>query len=249
MKKILLALTAVCACVPVWADVTPLPEIQFNFIYNTEKHPLINPRGSELVQCKDRLCQESTPLGQYGAQKLTCGPGTCEAVAYDFEPFEQLIVAFEDGSVRKSNIFSVQDNTLITQLNVYVEADRLDVQPVDTPTNEPLYKRPQMWGSLALILVLELLCATAFIFYQQKRFTILYGVAIANVLTTAVTWGFLVHYVAQSALLWIFCVLAEACLIALINRKDITLKEAATLSIMMNVTSYTLGMILSFIFA
>ena len=37
--------------------------------------------------------------------------------------------------------------------------------------------------------------------------------------------------------------------IALINRKDITLKESATLSIMMNVTSYTLGMILSFMSA
>lgn len=248
MKKILLLFLLFVAYLPARADVVPLPEIQFNFIYNTEKHPLINPQGSELLQCKDRLCKENTPLGIYGAQKLTCGPGTCEAVAYDFEPFQQLVVAFEDGSVRTSNIFSVQD-TLITQVNVWVEPDTLRVEPVNTPPNEPLYKRPQAWGSLLLILVLELLCAAAFIFYQQKRFTILYGVAIANVLTTAATWGLLVHYVAQSALLWIFCVLAETVLIALINRKDITLKESATLSIMMNVTSYTLGMILSFILA
>ncbi len=248
MKKILFVLAALIACVPAGADVNPLPEIQFHFIYNTDKHPLINPQGSELLQCKDRLCTENAPLGVYGAQKLTCGPGACEAVAYDFEPFQQLIVAFEDGSTRTSNVFSVKD-TLITQVNVWVEENSLHVEPVNTPPNEPLYKRPQMWGSLALILVLELLCATAFIFYQQKRFTILYGVAVANVLTTAITWGFLVHYVAQSALLWIFCVLAEAGLIALINRKDITLKESVTLSIMMNVTSYTLGMILSFMLA
>ncbi len=248
MKKILLILTTFMAFLPAWADVNPLPEIQFHFIYNTDKHPLINPQGSELLQCKDRLCKESTPLGVYGAQKLTCGPGMCEAVAYDFEPFEQLLVAFEDGSTRLSNVFSVKD-TLITPMNVWVEEDGLRVEPVNTPPNEPLLRRPQVWGSLALILLLELICAAAFIFYQQKRFTILYGVALANVLTTVATWGFLVHYVAQSALLWIFCVLAEAGLIALINRKDITLKESLTLSIMMNVTSYTLGMILSFMFA
>lgn len=248
MKKFLLAFLCVAAWLPTMAEVSPLPEIQFNFIYNTEDKPLIRPQGSELITCKDRLCMQSAPLGIYGSQRMQCGPGTCEAVAYEFDPFAQLTVAFEDGSTRTSNIFALQ-RALIHKLNVYVEADKLAVEPVDTPPLEPLWKRPQAWGALSLILVLELLCAAAFILYTKKRFTILYGVAIANVITAVLTWCLLVHFVAESALWWVFGVLLEAVFIRLINYKDITLKEAATLSVMTNVTSYTLGMILSFIIA
>ena len=245
MKKILLSLLAFCAFLPAGAEIAPLPEVQFHFIYQTDAHPLISPARTELVLCKDLLCMNATPLGVYGSQKMTCGGGACAAVAYEFEPFAQLSVTFEDGKTRPSNVFAVPDG-LINQFNVYVGPEDLTVEPVDTPPQEALWKRPQAWGALSLILVLELLCATAYIVYTKKRFTILYGVAIANVITAALTWGILVHWVAQSAVWWIACVVLETVLVRLINRKDITLKDSATLCIMTNVTSYTLGMILSF---
>lgn len=248
MKKILLTLTVFLISLSAWAEVSPLPEIQFNFIYNTEQKPLINPAGSEFVGCKDRLCIQTEPLGTYGSQRLKCGPGACTAIAYEFEPFARLIMSFEDGSTRISNIFALS-NELIHKFNVYVNQDDVVVEPVDTPATESLWSRPQAWGALALILVLELLCAAAFILYTKKRFSILYGVAIANVITAVVTWAFLVHYVAQSALWWLFGVVLEAIIIRLINYKDISLKDAGILSIMTNVTSYTLGMIISFIIA
>ena len=245
MKKILLSLFAFCAFLPAGAEISPLPEAQFNFIYETDARPLINPRGAELVQCKDRLCMSAEPLGVYGSQKMTCGGGACTAVAYEFEPFAQLTVPFEDGKIRQSNVFTVPD-ALLNHFNVYVGPESLKIEAVDTPPQEALWKRPQAWGALSLILVLELLCAAAYIIYTKKRFTILYGVAIANVLTAALTWGILVHYVAQSAVWWVVCVALETVLIRLINRKDISLKDSAILCIMTNVTSYTLGMILSF---
>ncbi len=248
MKKILLVLAIFLGSLPIWAEVSPLPEIQFNFIYNTEQKPLINPRASEFIGCKDRLCVQTEPLGIYGSQRMDCGPGTCTATAYEFEPFARLIISFEDGSTRMSNIFALS-NELIHKFNVYVNPDTLTIEPVDTPASESLWSRPQAWGALALILVLELLCAAAFILYTKKRFTILYGVAIANVITAVVTWSFLVHYVAQSALWWLFGVVLEAIFIHVINRKDISLKDASMLSVMTNVTSYTLGMIISFIIA
>lgn len=248
MKKILLTLTVFLVTFPLWAEVSPLPEIQFNFIYNTEQKPLINPSASELVECKDRLCIQTEPLGTYGSQRLACGPGTCVATAYEFEPFARLIMSFEDGSTRISNIFSVS-NELIHKFNVYVNQDNVAVEAIDTPPTESLWSRPQAWGALALILVLELLCAAAFILYTKKRFSILYGVAIANVVTVTITWSLLVHYVSQSALWWLFGVVLEALLIRLINHKDISLKDATILSILTNVTSYTLGMIISFAIA
>lgn len=248
MKKIFLTMTLFLTSLTTWAEVSPLPEIQFNFIYNTQAKPLIQPTASEFIGCKDRLCVESSPLGVYGSQRMECGGGACNAVAYEFEPFARLIISFEDGSTRMSNIFELS-NQLIHKFNVYVNQDNLSVEPVDTPPWESLWKRPQAWGALLLILSLELLCAAAFILYTKKRFTILYGVAIANVITALITWCFLVHFVAQSALWWLFGVVLEAIIIRLINRKDITLKDAGTLSIMTNVTSYTLGMIISFIIA
>ncbi len=248
MKKILLSLLAFCAFLPAGAEISPLPEAQFNFIYEMDARPLIRPQQAELVQCNDRLCLQAQPLGVYGSQKMTCGGGACTAVAYEFAPFAQLTLGFEDGKTRQSNVFSMPDN-LINHFNVYVHAERLSVEAVDTPPQEALWKRPQAWGALALILVLELLCAAAYLIYTKKRFTILYGVALANVLTAALTWGILVHWVAQSAVWWLVCVVLETVLVRLINRKDISLKDAATLCIMTNVTSYTLGMILSFMWA
>ena len=248
MKKILLFAFCLTACLTAGAEVAPLPEIQFNLIYNTQAHPLINPLKSELMECKDRLCATAEPLGIYGSQKMTCGPGTCTAVAYEFAPFAQLTLSFEDGKTRQSNIFPVPD-TLINVFNVYMDTNTLTVEAVDTPPQEALWKRPQAWGALTLILVLELLCTAAFILYTKKRFTILYGVAIANVLTAALTWCILVHYIAQSAIWWLVCVGLETVLVRLMNYKDISLKESATLCVMTNVTSYTLGMILSFMWA
>lgn len=248
MKKILFVWLVLLAGNLGWAEVSPLPEIQFNFIYNTEEKPLINPRGSELVGCSDRLCTQAKALGVYGSQKMTCGGGACRAIAYEFEPFQRLMIAFEDGTIRASNIFELPKK-LVSKFNVYVEKDNLQVEPVDTPPTEALWKRPQAWGALALILILELLCAAAYILYTKKRFAILYGVAIANVITVILTWCLLVHWIAQSAVWWCICVALETILIRLINTKDISLKDACILSIMTNVTSYTLGMILSFMWA
>ena len=245
MKKILLNLLVFCACLPAGAEISPLPEAQFNFIYETDARPLIDAQRTELVQCKDRLCLTAEPLGVYGSQKMTCGGGSCTAVAYEFEPFAKLVVAFEDGKIRQSDVFALPE-TLINPFNVYVGPEALRVEAVENPPKETLWKRPQAWGALSLILVLELLCATAYIVYTKKRFTILYGVAIANLVTVFLTWGMLVHWVAQSAVWWLVCVGLEAALIRLINRKDISLKDSAILSIMTNVTSYTLGMIISF---
>ena len=248
MKKIILLFALFLTYFPLRAEVSPLPEIHFNVVYNTQNKPLINPRGSELINCKDRLCMQAEPLGIYGSQRMQCGGGICQATAYEFDPFAKLILLFEDGKTRSSEVFALP-NTLISKFNVFVEDDNLQVEPIDTPPTESLWKRPQAWGALALILLLELICGAAYVLYTKKRFTILYGVAIANVITAIFVWALLVHWIAQSAIWWIFAVISEAVLIWVINRKDISLEDASVLSIMTNVTSYTLGMIISFAIA
>lgn len=249
MKKLLLLILCCFGfLVPACADILPLPEVDYSFIYNTEGHPLIDPIHSEQIQCQDSLCLQQDPLGQYGLQKLTCGLGTCTAVAYRFTPYQKLIIAFSDGSVRESNVFMVP-STLYTRFNVQVESDKLWVEPSHyTPA---LFERVsgQMWGAMLLILILELLTAVAYLIYTKRSFIILYSVAFSNIISTLLVWLFLPHWLSSAFILWLSCFVAEGCLIGLLNRKRITWPQAFQLSCAMNVTSYALGMILSFMFA
>ncbi|MBO5011635.1 MAG: hypothetical protein J6C49_04180, partial [Elusimicrobiaceae bacterium] len=80
MKKLLAFILLFCAFSPLWANVSPKPEMEFSFIYNTQAKPLIDPLHSEQIQCADNQCIQSAPLGYYGIQKLYCGSGACISV-------------------------------------------------------------------------------------------------------------------------------------------------------------------------
>ena len=245
MKKFFLLLLLITPFISAWADVFPKPEMEFSFIYNTAAKPLIRPALSEQIQCTDNQCQESKPLGHYGLQKLYCSAGTCFSVAYEFSDYQKLVLAFEDGTRRESNIFPAT-NKLRAHYNVYVNENDLLVEPTDTPADWGAWARRDALLSLFIILILELVAAAAYLIYTQKSFTILYSVAAANLITTLLLWTLFTRYASSTALLWIFCVVSEALLIRLMNLKSIRLTQAFTLSFTMNVTSYSLGMILSF---
>lgn len=245
MKKLLVLLLLFVPFFPAWADVSPKPEMEFVFIYNTDKKPLINPALSEQIQCSDNQCIESKPLGHYGLQKLYCSPTSCFAVAYEFADYQRLILAFEDGTERESNIFP-SSHKLRARYNVYINRDNLQVEPTNIMPDLGAWARKDALFSLVIILLLELIAAIAYLIYTQKSFTVLYSVVIANLITTFLSWILLSHYISGTALLWIFCVLAETLIMRLMNLKKLKLKDAFVLSIAMNVTSYSLGMILSF---
>ena len=248
MKKLTLLALLVALFTPAWADITPKPEIQFSFIYNTDNKPLINPTHSEQIQCKDSLCMQSEPLGSYGKQKLYCSAGTCYAIAYKFDPYQKLSIAFTDGSVRESNIFPVGKD-LFNRYNVYVERNSLLVEPSGYEPGLLEHGHGNMWLALLLILILELVAALAYLIYTQKSFVVLYSVAVVNILTTLLGWTILPHFISSTFILWFFCAVSEALCIWAVNRKYLTLEDAAKLSLIMNVTSYSLGMIFAFMIA
>lgn len=245
MKKLFILLLLLAPFFPAWADVSPRPEMDFSFIYNTDYKPLVSPALSEQIQCADNQCLESKPLGHYGLQKLYCSPGNCFSVAYEFADYQKLILAFEDGTRRESNIFP-SAHKLRAHYNVHINANDLTVELTDTVPGLSEWARKDALFSLVLILLLELAAAVAYLIYTQKSFTILYSVAVANVITTFLSWMLLSRYMADGALLWVFCVLAETLILRLMNLKKLKLQNAFALSVAMNVTSYSLGMILSF---
>ncbi len=248
MKKILLVALLSCCMIPAWADVSPKPEMDFSFIYETENKPLIDPAHSEQIQCTDNQCLESKPLGHYGIQKLYCSAGKCFSVAYEYTDFQKLIISFEDGSIRESNIF-IAPRKLRARFNVYVHEKALFVEPTDLVPDANAWTRLDAWLSLIIILILELLAAAAYVIYTKKSFHILYSVAIANLITTAVSWLYLAWYVPESTLLWLFCLVVETLIIRYMNLKQLSLAQSFMLGLAINVTSYSLGMMLSFILA
>jgi len=248
MKKLFLLTLLISLFTPVWADMMPLPKADFLLIYNTEAKPLLDPLHSEQIQCKDALCMEQKPLGAYGSQRLICGGGACTATAYRFEPYQRLVLAFTDGSVRESNIFA-QPKNFDTRFAVYVEKDRLIVENTDYKKGFLEGIRYEIWGALFITLLLELLAAFAYLIYTQKSFTILYSVAGAHIVTTLFMWTVLARFITGIFLLWLFCFLAEALCVWVVNRKQLSFTQALQLSCAMNVTAYSLGMIFAFIFA
>ncbi|WP_428074090.1 hypothetical protein [Candidatus Avelusimicrobium luingense] len=244
MKKLFLSLLLFLPLIA-WADVSPKPEMEFSFIYNTQNKPLIDPLLSEQIQCTDNQCLESKPLGHYGLQKLYCKAGNCFSVAYEYSDFQKLVIAFTDGTKRESNIFPAA-HKLRARYNVYVDKDKLTVEPSNVTPDLGAWARADALFSLFLVLLLELIAAAAYLMYTQKSFTILWSVAVANVVTMAVSWILLAWYASDTAFLWIFYVVAEMLIIRLMNIRKLALKDAFMLAITMNVTSYSIGMILSF---
>ncbi len=248
IKKLVFLMLVSCFVVPAWADVSPKPEMEFSFIYETQNKPLIDPAHSEQIQCSDNQCLESKPLGHYGIQKLYCSAGKCFSVAYEYTDYQKLVIAFTDGSVRESNIF-LAPRKLRARFNVYVFEKALMVEPTDLIPDASGWTRLDAWVSLFIILILELLAASAYVIYKRKSFRILYSVAIANLLTTTVSWLYLAWYVPESTLLWLFGLVAETLIIRYMNLKQMSLGESFVLSLVINVTSYSLGMMLSFVLA
>ena len=248
MKKLLLITLLTCLMLPAWADVSPKPEMDFSFIYETENKPLIDPAHSEQIQCSDNQCLESKPLGHYGIQKLYCSAGKCFSVAYEYTDFQKLVISFVDGSIRESNVFTAP-RKLRARFNVHVHENNLTVEPTDLIPDASGWTRLDAWASLLIILILELLAAAAYAVYTKKSFRILYSVVVANLLTTAVSWLYLAWYVPESTLLWLFSLVAETLIIRYMNLKRLSFGESFTISLVINITSYSIGMMLSFILA
>lgn len=245
MKKFVLSFLLTCIILPAWADVSPKPEMQFTFIYNTASAPAINPDASEQIQCEDNQCLDPKPLGSYGLQKLYCSAEKCFSISYGYARYQKLIIGFQDGTKKESNIFKTPA-ALRSSFNVYVNDDGLEVALSQEQKPYSNITRKDAWASLLIILVLELAAAWAYISYMHKPLRILYAVPVANVLSMFATWFFLAGYIQETAFLWIFCLLFETVFIWMLNRKYLTLTNAFNLSFAMNVTSYSLGMVISF---
>ena len=248
MKKLIALIFFVFVLTPLWAGIAPKPEMDFTLQYQTASKPAVLAETSEQIQCADNQCLEPAPLGQYGIQKLYCQANECFSIAYEYEPFQQLVLDFSDGVKRSSNVFrtpaSLRNNFIVT-----VRERDLLVTPSPTPQKVNALLRADAWASLIIILLLELLAAYLYLKYTGKSYCVLYSVLLVNIISMPVSWQVLGQVVTEQWFIWFFCFVAEALLLWVLNRKRLAVKDAFNLSFAINVTSYSVGMILSFLLA
>ncbi|MGB2579798.1 hypothetical protein AAIR98_001717 [Elusimicrobium simillimum] len=245
MKKILFLLlmtAAVCA----HADFSPKPEIDFIFTNKNSEKLQIVPEYSELIVCADALCDKSEPLGHYGMQKLYCDRDTCHAVTYDFKPYAKLFVMFSDGVQRESNVFKVHEK-IFSKYTVDINGDDLKISFKESSNTVSEMLKLDTIFSVVSSFILEILAALAFLAVMKKPFSIMKAVVIANILTLPATWFLLPRYIAQSYIIWILTFLIEVGLIYLLNKRRINLHDSVLLALVTNISSYSFGMMLSFV--
>ena len=248
MKKFYFLLACLLCFAPVWGSVAPKPEMNFTLLYATENHPTILPDNSEQIQCSDNQCIQSAPLGHYGLQQLYCRPNGCFSIAYEYQPFQKLILAFSDNKLRVSNVFRTPTK-LRGSFNVVVRDNDIVVEPTVYKPHINDLLRADAWSSLIIILVLELITAWLFLKYTGKSYRVLYSVFVLNLISMPVAWMMLGPVVTESWIIWLACLLFEAFFLWLLNRRRLALRDAFNLSLAINVTSYTVGMIISFLLA
>lgn len=248
MKRFLSFIFLVFIIMPAWAGIAPKPEMNFTLQYQLDTKPALVADTSEQIQCADNQCQQATPLGQYGIQKLYCDTNSCFSIAYEYEPFQQLVLDFADGVKRTSNVFRTP-SSLRNSFIVIVRPHDLQVIPSPTPQKFNALLRVDAWASLIIILILELLAAWLYLKYTGKSYCVLYSVLLVNLISMPLSWQVLSPIATEPWFIWFFCFIGEAFILWILNRKRLSAKDACNLSFAINVTSYSVGMIISFLLA
>lgn len=106
------------------ADVGPKPTMSFDFVGETSSPPAIVV--GTLMECQDSTCKDAKSLRTLGPQHFSCTQTQCSSMAYGYSPYHKLVIQFEDGKTRQSNIF--QKKYYDARYKVTVRADDLSVQ-------------------------------------------------------------------------------------------------------------------------
>lgn len=248
MKKTLFLCMLFLMFAPLWGGVSPKPEMDFSFSYQTAGRPAVLPNTSEQIQCEDNQCIQQIPLGKYGIQKLYCKADGCFSIAYEYKPYQKLVIDFADGVKRQSNVFPTPAK-LRNAFNVTVRENDLLVELSPKPLHVNALLRADAWTSLIIILFLEILAALAYLAYTGKNYKVVYSVVLANLISMPLTWQVLGSWVTESAFLWFFSLIFEGLFIWACNRRRLSVRNAFALSVAVNVTSYSVGMMICFLLA
>ncbi len=247
MRKLLFTLTAIMAMsLSAFADIAPAEQISYTFLFDGIAPIKIVPEQSEQLQCQDNQCLEPKPLGKFGIQSLNCDEVSCYAVSYDFGPYQKLIVKFEDGTVRESEVFKKPDGRKNAMI-VTVTPDTLKVEKEEVALAPEHLTKSYIISALLFVFLSEVLTAALFVFMSKLPISILLCFTGINLFTIPLNWWVLSNYIQKDGILWCAAFLAEFLLLYLFFGKRRLGKEIFGLTLFANVAGYSFGLVLSFL--
>ncbi len=247
MRKLLFTLIAFLSMsLSAFADIAPAEQISYTFLFDGIVPIKIVSEQSEQLQCEDNQCLNPKPLGKFGIQALNCDEVSCYAVSYDFNPYQKLIVKFDDGSIRESDIFKKPDARKSSML-VTVTPDALKVEREKVTLAPEHLTKSYIISALLFVFLSEVLTAALFIFMSKLPISILLCFTGINLFTIPLNWWLLSNYTQKDGILWGAAFLVEFLLLYLFFGKRRLGKEIFGLTLFANVAGYSFGMILSFL--
>ncbi len=251
LARLIMVLTfcivALLAATTAFADVGPKPTMQFKLVFQTAPVTLV---GGQQIECSDAACSDAHPLAQLGPQRFSCSPGEnqCSSLAYGYSRFHKLVLQFADRT-RESNIFASGGGSYIVTVrdtDLAVSADQLS-----------RFSDPLAYGALLVALLwtlfTEVPIAALYLRLRHLKFRVLIWVVVANLISVPVLWLVLpmlpLDWLAATILCELGVIVFEALWLHFTNRTILAFKESAVLSVLMNLASIFVGLVLVGVFA
>ncbi len=238
LHRLVFILATVAALLPpatARADVGPKPTADFEFEYQIDPVDIV---AGELIQCEDETCESGDPLGEAGPQRFECTATSCSSMAYGYATYMKLVITFTD-RVRESNVFTKAARD--AKYKVIVLESSLQVKEVQIVPG-------CCCSALAATIAFELLVATIYVSTFHLSRTILGWVPLGSILTIPVVWFVFPLLPLPSGLVVglaeVFAVAFETGFIYLVSRRTTSLRHVAALSLLMNGTSFLIGLLL-----
>jgi hypothetical protein len=108
------------------ADMGPKPWSDYEVIYKIA--PIPELLDSKFVECKDSQCFDSRPLQDWDSSQFGCTQIECESWALGYGDFYYIILIFDDGIERQSNIFTKEN--FYSEYTITVYQDKLVVMEI-----------------------------------------------------------------------------------------------------------------------
>ncbi len=220
------------------ADLGPHPSEKFTMKYRIEVLPI---EKGELRECKDARCSQEISIAMF--PRLACDSTSCWSWGYGYPKYQKLRLTFRDRP-RESNAFQKHGFDATYVVTVY--QDRLLVSEV--VGGYPLRFLP-FGAALILTLIIELAIAAIYLSKLRLRSGLVW-VLVGNLVSLPIVWFVLPRFdlsfdlngLDSVVVAEIFAVVFEAGLLYAANRnRGLTLRHAATLSILMNAASFAAG--------
>jgi len=240
--SLLLALLLILAASPASADMGPKPSMDFSIQFEIDEVELIE---GKLLLCDDATCQTYTEFkGPFHCTANTCSSYALWGEAEEYVEYHRLELTFTDRT-RESNVFTKQAHS--ARYRVLVMADHVEVYEDRLAAMFTPYMILCFTGAFLLTASIEAGVAILYLRLTKVKLQMLVWLILANFISLTLIWTMIAPLsemgeVAFLILAESFAFVFEAAFLYLTGRRyGLNLRQAVTMSLLVNLASFSVG--------